>query len=720
MIKLEEFAGLSRKQKAETENKKIMKNTSHPTLTLIQLLLSGLLFIIMAVSLIAIAVYSPASSENVALERQVKGVSDSVGPQGRVMVGSVIRAASTDELEQALERYGIDPTFVNIQESRGEYMAAVDESVLDPKVTSLRRSALDSVAVAPNYQYSLLFEPNDPLYEFQWNLSRIAAEEAWVITRGSSDVVTAVIDSGILFEQTIDGQTYSSPDFPIDRMWVNPDEMGMTQEGDACWTGTPEDKRFNNCDDSGNGLVDDWMGWDFIGGFRGDDLSCPNYDDDARYETTVAGEPYLYQDNDPQPYGCDTPNLLNRDDTNSGFLGHGTAVASVLGAETNNNQLIAGVDHNTTLMNIRAFNSTGQSNTAIIRAGVQYAIDNGADVINMSFGGSCDDESFRDPLLEDFFEQAVAEGVVLIAASGNDGENKVCYPASSPHVMAVGATNEDDNRTSYSNYSDANLLDVVAPGDVPVVNAPSAAMPNSAYIMSGTSFAAPHVAGLASLILAEYPDINLDDVYARIKQGADQVSGMSGQDYHPEYGFGRINLAGSLQIDEQDVEEPESPSSSGSSPEGSEQGDEEVINTIPIYRLYSPSRNYHFYTSSITERNRIVNTMDFRYEGVGFASRPSSQNSDDAPVYRLFRTRTGSHLYTLSAAERDRAVSQHGFRYEGVGFHANTSNSPDNKPVYRLYRPSTGSHLYTVSSTERDRAVAENGFRYEGIRFYTD
>ena len=681
-----------------------MKNLSPKTSTIVRLHL--VLTILLGILSIASVPASWLLSGDNTRSPETLGVSDE--SQRRKMVGSVIRAEDKDGLLLKLAERNIDPVFIDMQEGEGGIIAVTKEDVIHPKINGLRSSG--NVTISPNYEYSLQFIPNDPLYPNQWNLPRINAPEAWEITRGSSGVVVAVLDSGILFNQDINGQSQVQPDFPEERMWVNPAETGMTQEGDPCWTGVPEDKRFNNCDDSGNGLIDDWQGWDFMGGFRGDGPNCPNYNDATTYQST-SDPSFIVQDNDPQPYSCDSPlepNELNRDHFNGTcrqfesacFVGHGTMVASVLSAETDNNQLIAGVDHNVSLMNIRVFDGYGVSNTGLIAAGVNYAISNGADVINMSLGGSCSDETFRDSVLENLFAQATEQGIMLVAASGNNGHSTLCYPASSEYVMAVGATNINDERASYSNWSTNNLLDVTAPANVPVANAPSARDGYSLSLISagGTSFAAPHVAGLASLLLAEYPDISLDDLWARVKQGTDKLSNMNGQDYDPEYGFGRINLLNSLEIQDDQLEDLQNTF---------------TFTEVPIYRLYNASTRNHFYTASARERDRAVSIHGFRYEGIAFSAPQESEGT--IPVYRLYRPSTRSHFYTASARERDRAVSIHGFRYEGIAFRAPTTSQENTRDIYRLYRPSAGNHFYTASARERDRAVSIHGFRYEGV-----
>ncbi len=469
------------------------------------------------------------------------------------IVGSVIVTRNSDAIKDYADSNDLQTDFEE-EVGDGLSIVAFKDKPDNTKLKAL--SALYGEKVENNYQYKASFTPNDPQYPNQWNLAKISAPQAWDITGGSEDVTIAIIDSGVLFEQTVNGETFSQPDFPTDRMWVNPLETGMTEPGDTCWTGSPQNKQTNNCDDSSNGKIDDWRGWDFMGGYRGEDASCPNYADPANYQLE-SDENFLYQDNDAGPYSCDNPNdptLLNKDHfTNvddcfnlefesACFVGHGTVVASVAAAATNNNQLVAGIDHNAKIMNLRALDGYGYSTTARITAAINYARENEADVINMSLGGSCSNNNFTDSVMETALSAAASTGIVMVAASGNDGYNaSICYPASSEHVIAVGATNQTDTRRNYSNAS--NKLDVVAPDGVPAANAPSAYR-NTNYVanVQGTSLSTPHVTGLASLLKSIDSSSKPLEIQTLVRFSATKLSSMSGANRTDEYGHGRVNM----------------------------------------------------------------------------------------------------------------------------------------------------------------------------------
>jgi subtilisin family serine protease len=516
--------------------------------------LAAIFFLPLAMSLL-LASFADARDSNT-------GVKETTKLNGREVAGSIIIAKNPNKALEIAKDKGLKTSFVHKAKNRPA-IVAIEELPSDPRLKSI--DAQPDTEVVPNYVYKTAFTPNDPKYPDQWNLAKISASKAWDISKGNSNVTIAVIDTGILSSQTINGTTYTQPDFPTSRLWTNANETGMTQAGDACWTGTPADKQTNDCDDDGNGLVDDWRGWDFMAGFRGDDAGCPNNGDSTRYESD-SDPTFVAQDNDPQPYSCDSPSspsILNKNHYNGNcvawtsacYVGHGTMVSSVAAADADNSQLIAGIDHNAKIMDVRVLDGYGYGTTARLVAGINYAVDNGADVINMSLGSNCDDNNFTDSAMESALSAAASAGIVSVAASGNEGmTSSICYPASSQYVMAVGATDQNDNRRSYSNYS--NKLDVVAPDGVPVANAPSGFINSNYYSNAGgTSLSTPHVASLAALLKSVNPNFSRIIVRDYIRNGADKVAGMGGANFHSQYGYGRINLQKSLFLSK--LEHPE-------------------------------------------------------------------------------------------------------------------------------------------------------------------
>ncbi len=184
-------------------------------------------------------------------------------------------------------------------------------------------------------------------------------------------------------------------------------------------------------------------------------------------------------------------------------VGHGTHVAGTISCLTNNGVGVAGVNWTTRLMPVRVLararqvatgRISGFGSSANIAAGIRWAADHGAQVINMSLGGYSNTNVEREAVA-----YAVARGVVVVAAMGNDNTASPSYPAAYPDVIAVGATDSADHRASFSNTG--SWIDVAGPG----VQVQSTYWDNTYASLSGTSMATPHVAGVAALILSVAP-----------------------------------------------------------------------------------------------------------------------------------------------------------------------------------------------------------------------
>ncbi|MGQ9585613.1 MAG: S8 family peptidase [Anaerolineae bacterium] len=308
----------------------------------------------------------------------------------------------------------------------------------------------------PDYRYRALRTPNDPYYAYyQWNLAHIRAPEAWDLTIGSSNVVIAVLDTGV-------------------------------------------------------------------------DLTHPDF-----VGKLVAGYDTVHEDADPT------------DDH-----GHGTHVSGVAAAATNNGVGVAGIAWNTRIMPVKVLGANGSGWTSDIVEGVIWAVDHGADILNMSLGGPSYSLSFQNAL-----NVAHSAGALLIAASGNEYQegNPVSYPAAYNHVVAVGATSDLDEHAYYSNTG--FYLDLTAPGGAPVgpgdTNARHWIL--STYLRSmgaeyawayGTSSAAPHVAGLAALVWAANPSLTNDQVEAAMESTAVDL-GPPGRD--DVFGWGRVDAFAAVQ-----------------------------------------------------------------------------------------------------------------------------------------------------------------------------
>nr|WP_234504814.1 S8 family serine peptidase [Thermus hydrothermalis] len=212
--------------------------------------------------------------------------------------------------------------------------------------------------------------------------------------------------------------------------------------------------------------------------------------------------------------------------------GHGLAVASVLGAATNNALDMAGVTWKGKVLPLKvARSSDGQMTTATVRQAVDLAVNLGAKVINLSLGGPASDS-----VLENSLRNARSQGVVLVAAAGNDGTDWIRYPAASPSVIAVGAVDNSKNKATFSNCGPE--LDLVTPGKGVHVLFPG----GESDTLSGTSFASPMVAGVAALYMSAYRAAHGD--WPRPDQ-VEQCLIQTAEDLGPQghdtgYGFGLV------------------------------------------------------------------------------------------------------------------------------------------------------------------------------------
>jgi uncharacterized repeat protein (TIGR02543 family) len=225
--------------------------------------------------------------------------------------------------------------------------------------------------------------------------------------------------------------------------------------------------------------------------------------------------------------------------------GHGTLVSGVIAANKNNSIGIAGIVSNSKLMVIKANNLDDLSTTDIdeskqfsdasIIEGIYYAVDNGAHIINLSLGGT-----YANPLTKNAIDYARSKGVILVAASGNDGNDSLYYPASFDGVISVGAV--DSNKTIWENSNYNQKVDIVAPG----VNIVSTSLDNKYQQASGTSLAAPQITGVIALMLGYFDTFTSEQIISQLLNSTTDL-GVVG--YDPYYGFGLVNASISLQVE---------------------------------------------------------------------------------------------------------------------------------------------------------------------------
>jgi thermitase len=221
--------------------------------------------------------------------------------------------------------------------------------------------------------------------------------------------------------------------------------------------------------------------------------------------------------------------------------GHGTHVAGIAAACSNNGIGVAGVAWGARLMPVKVLDAYGSGYYSDVAAGIIYAVDNGARVVNLSLGGVSDDYTLASAV-----QYAHDHGVLVVAAAGNcaqDGYqcsylyNPVMYPGAYPTVLAVAATDSGDNWGSFSEYQP--YVGVAAPG----VSIYSTLLSGSYGTMSGTSMATPYVSGLAALLWSFAPSFTVDQIKSIIESTADDLGTPGKDDY---FGYGRINAGRAL------------------------------------------------------------------------------------------------------------------------------------------------------------------------------
>lgn len=265
----------------------------------------------------------------------------------------------------------------------------------------------------------------------------------------------------------------------VDRLWRNAGETGGGRES-------------NSLDDDGNGYIDDWQGWDFVN-----------------------------DDNAPQ------------DDH-----GHGTHVAGIAAASTNNNLGVAGAAGlrcPAQLMPLKVLSASGYGEDADVASALVYAVDNGARVINLSLG-----DPRATPAIEIAIDYAVAQGALAVAAAGNSGAAGVYYPALYPNAIAVASTDASNARSFFSSYG--LEVDLAAPGS----NIYSTRLGNTYGPLSGTSMATPHVAGAAALLASQAQFDTPGKIRLALEYTALDLGPMCPDIY---YGHGLIQVEAALQFD---------------------------------------------------------------------------------------------------------------------------------------------------------------------------
>ncbi|MFN7455400.1 MAG: S8 family serine peptidase [Pseudobdellovibrionaceae bacterium] len=306
---------------------------------------------------------------------------------------------------------------------------------------------------------------------FSQNLAEVDVEQAWTqltsLASNGSKAVVAVIDTGVHYNHAAFVATQA--------IWSNVGEMGLDSMS--------RDKRSNGIDDDGNGFVDDYRGWNFYS-------ENNNPMDDSRHGTHVAGI----------------------------IVGVGL---DVFGSSLPTSRI--------QIMPLKFMGADGSGTTSDAIAAINYAVANGAQVINNSWGGSSYSQALHDAL-----KLAYDNNVVLVAAAGNyslDNDANDMYPANYPvpSQLTVAATNDYDSFASFSNFGRFSVQ-VAAPGVGILSTVPSMYSSSGTWtFMSGTSMAAPFVAGIAALVVREAPNLSAYQVKNLIMNSGDNVSSVLGR-----------------------------------------------------------------------------------------------------------------------------------------------------------------------------------------------
>ncbi|WP_199426865.1 S8 family serine peptidase, partial [Thermaerobacillus caldiproteolyticus] len=222
--------------------------------------------------------------------------------------------------------------------------------------------------------------------------------------------------------------------------------------------------------------------------------------------------------------------FVNDDDDAMDDHFHGTHVSGIIAALNNNGYSMTGINHYTKILPLKVCDIDGTCTAEDVALAIQYAVEKGAKVINLSLG-------FDEPsqLIEEQLKNAYEKKVTVVAAAGNEGEEKLSYPASSPYTISVGATDNNDELAEFSNYS--KKLDLVAPG----VLIPSLTSYGEVELVSGTSMAAPHVSAVAGLIYSIKNNNTSPDQVRELLHMNSTDLGQKGPD--PYFGYGRLDAA---------------------------------------------------------------------------------------------------------------------------------------------------------------------------------
>ena len=410
----------------------------------------------------------------------------------------------------------------SLQWDRLYVLQTEDESVTSADIAA-RLGSANIEYVEPDYYLEFFDYPTDPLFAHQWYLNN-TGQSYWAVERLSgANNDTLMLRHGTAGNDIDLAYYYDNPPAQNRKVVVAVVDTGIDPlhpdlQG-ALWFNRDEIPG-NGLDDDHNGFIDDTIGYDV----SGDSLSL--------YK--VVG------DNDP-----------------TDIIGHGTHIAGIIAA-AHNGQGITGI---TTMAEVMGVKIRPNGTTSVGAAGIAYAVNAGADVINLSWG-----TPFESLILKEAVDFACANGVLVCAAAGNTGDLRLMYPAALEGSFTVAAGDSHGNVTRFSTYGPH--IDLVAPGqDILSLRAGGTDMYADAeepgvhivgadslyYLASGTSMAAPMVAGAAALIWSVRPHLTLEQLESDLRYGARDIldpyavgDSLPGPDSIS--GFGYLDIHNSLEL----------------------------------------------------------------------------------------------------------------------------------------------------------------------------
>ncbi|MGM9426456.1 S8 family peptidase [Hydrogenophaga sp. MI9] len=542
---------------------------------------------------------------------------------------------------EAANRHGISLLF-NKTLVTGGYLL----SQSTPLQPAQLRQLIQDIAQDPAVEYveadgirRHMSTPNDPNYALQWQYWRtqattnMALPAAWDLATGSG-VRVAVVDSGVTAHPDLAPNLIGGYDFISDP-----------------WMGNDGNGRDSDPSDTGDGVSASDSYWE-----------CG--DDYTEYPSTW----------------------------------HGTHVSGIVAAVANNGIGIAGVAPGAKVVPVRVLGRCGGLVSDIAEAVIWAAGGSvpgvpanpyPARVINVSLGAKAACTATEQATID----TVRGLGAVVVVSAGNANDNVLNYaPANCNGVITVAASSDLGDKASFSNYGATVGLAAPGAGILSTYNfgywAPGTA---DYWYMDGTSMAAPHVAGVAALLLQLNPGLTPDQVAARLKLGSTPFAApCSG------CGAGHLNAYGAL-----------------------------VPPTFAagtVFRFYNLRTGMHLFTASPSERDTILGALpSYQYERAAYKVQTSAAVGS-LPVYRFRNLSNGAYFYTISEAEKNAVLALPYFTLEGVAWWARSASSPGIGTIalHRFRHLATGSHFYSYSATEVAdiRNNLSQVYAYEGIAFY--